>query len=114
MTKPQDTHATPSTQPTPGGQGAGLDQERIERGLRTIRAYDAVRFLRDALTATAQRSTGYDWNADPDGITRIQGHAFEVADKVFADLNKAVSATDALFDHRDWEDEIAIAKATGQ
>ena len=31
--------------------------------------------LRAALKATMQRATGYDWNADPDNITLLQGEA---------------------------------------
>lgn len=78
---------------TGGGEGMdALDQELIDRGLRTVRAYDAVRFLRDALSATTTRLTGYDWNSDPDGITKKQGDAFALADKVFADLSSAVDA----------------------
>lgn len=72
-------------------EGAG-EEELIERGLRTIRAYDAVRYLRDALSATTARLTGYDWNADPEGLTKRQGDAFAAADKVFADLDAAVAA----------------------
>lgn len=68
------------------------EEELIERGLRTIRAYDAVRYLRDALSATTARLTGYDWNADPEGLTKRQGDAFAAADKVFADLDAAVAA----------------------
>lgn len=76
-----------------GGEDMGaLDQELIDRGLRTIRAYDAVRFLRDALSATTARLAGYDWNTDPEGLTKRQGDAFALADKVFADLNAAVDA----------------------
>jgi hypothetical protein len=70
----------------------GGDDELIARSLRTIHAYDAVRYLRDALSATTARLTGYDWNTDPDGITRQQGDAFAAADKVFADLGAAVDA----------------------
>lgn len=80
------------TPPTDRPLTAG-DAEIIERGLRTIRTYDAVRFLRDALSATTARMTGYDWNADPDGITKQQGDAFSIADRVFADLKAAVAAT---------------------
>lgn len=68
------------------------DQELIERGLRTIRTHDAVRYLREALTATTVRLTGYDWNADPDGVTKQQGDAFAAADRVFADLDAAVAS----------------------
>ncbi|GEM_PF-5853863 len=68
------------------------EDEIIERGLRTIRAYDAVRYLRDALSATTARLTGYDWNADPEGLTKQQGDAFALADKVFSDLSAAVDA----------------------
>lgn len=53
---------------------------------------DALRYLRDALTATTARISGYDWNADPDDITRQQGDAFAAADKVLADLSAAVDA----------------------
>ena len=80
--------------PTPGPLSG--DDELIERGLRSIRTYDAVRSLRDALTATTARLTGYDWNADPDAITKQQGDAFAAADKVFADLDAAVAAPDLL------------------
>ena len=38
---------------------------------------DAAR-LRAALTATMQRATGYDWNADPDNITLLQSEALHV------------------------------------
>lgn len=38
---------------------------------------DAAR-LRAALTATMQRTTGYDWNADPDNITLLQSEALHV------------------------------------
>jgi len=69
-----------------------LDDDLIERSLRTILVYDAVRYLRDALAATAARLTGYDWNADPDGVTKQQGDAFAAADKVFADLDAAVAS----------------------
>lgn len=58
----------------------------------SIRTYDAVRSLRDALTATTARLTGYDWNADPDAITKQQGDAFAAADRVFSDLDAAVAA----------------------
>ena len=34
--------------------------------------------LRAALTATMQRATGYDWNADPDNITLLQSEALHV------------------------------------
>lgn len=68
------------------------DDELIERGLRTVRAYDTVRYLRDALSATTARLAGYDWNADPDAITRLQGDAFAAAGRVFSDLNAAVAA----------------------
>lgn len=68
------------------------DQELIERGLRTIRTHDAVRYLRDALSATTARLAGYDWNADPDGVTKQQGDAFAAADRVFADLDAAVAS----------------------
>lgn len=76
--------------PTPGPLSG--DDELIERGLRSIRTYDAVRSLRDALTATTARLTGYDWNADPDAITKQQGDAFAAADRVFADLDAAVAS----------------------
>jgi hypothetical protein len=76
--------------PTPGPLSG--DDELIERGLRSIRTYDAVRSLRDALTATTARLTGYDWNADPDAITKQQGDAFSAADRVFSDLDAAVAA----------------------
>lgn len=75
---------------TPGPLSA--EDELIERGLRTIRTYDAVRYLRDALTATTARLTGYDWNADPESITKQQGDAFSAADRVFADLESEVAA----------------------
>ena len=81
---------TATQAPTPGPLSG--DDELIERGLRSIRTYDAVRSLRDALTATTARLTGYDWNADPDAITKQQGDAFAAADKVFADLDAAVAA----------------------
>lgn len=68
------------------------DDELIERGLRMIRAYDAVRDLRDALSATTARLSGYDWNADPEGLTKRQGHALAAADKVFSDLDAAVAS----------------------
>lgn len=32
-----------------------------------------------ALSATVDRTTGYDWNADPDVVTRLQGDAFAAA-----------------------------------
>ena len=82
---------TDQTPPTDRPLTAG-DDELIERGLRMSRSYDAVRFLRDALSATTARLTSYDWNADPDGITKQQGDAFSAADRVFADLNAAVDA----------------------
>lgn len=69
-----------------------LGGDLIERSLRTIRVHDAVRYLRDALSATTARLTGYDWNADPDGVTKQQGNAFAAADKVFADLDAAVAS----------------------
>lgn len=85
--------AAPAPSSLAGGEDIGaLDQELIDRGLRTVRAYDAVRFLRDALSATTARLTGYDWNADPEGLTKQQGDAFALADKVFADLTAAVDA----------------------
>lgn len=81
---------TATQAPTPGPLSG--DDELIERGLRSIRTYDAVRSLRDALTATTARLTGYDWNADPDAITKQQGDAFAAADRVFSDLDAAVAA----------------------
>ena len=86
--------AAPAPSSLAGGEVEldALDQELIDRGLRTIRAYDAVRLLRDTLSATTARLTGYDWNADPEGLTKQQGDAFAIADQVFADLNAAVDA----------------------
>lgn len=84
-----------SAAPAPEGGAVdwdAKDQELIERGLRTIRTHDAVRYLREALTATTVRLTGYDWNADPDGVTKQQGDAFAAADRVFADLDAAVAS----------------------
>lgn len=75
----------------PQAAGVGED-ELIDRGLRMIRSHDAVRYLRDALSATTARLTGYDWNADPDGVTKQQGDAFSAADRVFADLDAAVAS----------------------
>lgn len=69
-----------------------VDAEMIERGLRTIQTYDAVELLRDALIATTARLTGYDWNVDPDAVTKQQGDALEAANKVFSDLDAAVAA----------------------
>lgn len=81
---------TATQAPTPGPLSG--DDELIERGLRSIRTYDAVRSLRDALTATTARLTGYDWNADSDAITKQQGDAFAAADRVFFDLEAAVAS----------------------
>ena len=39
----------------------------------------ALRQVVDVLTATAQRSTGYDWNADYDYMTLRQSEAFAAA-----------------------------------
>ncbi len=42
--------------------------------------YPLVRTLYTALSETTVRAhTGYDWNADPDNITRLQGDAFQAA-----------------------------------
>lgn len=58
------------------------DQEAIERGLRTIRAFDAVRDLRSVLSDTMTRQhSGYDWNADSDGMTLRQSEAIKQADR---------------------------------
>jgi hypothetical protein len=80
----------------------GADDELIARSLRTVQAYDAVRLLKDALSATTSRLTGYDWNADPDAVTKQQGDAFSLADKVFADLSAAVDAYPDMTDE-EWE-----------
>ena len=58
------------------------DQEAIERGLRTVRAFDAVHDLRSVLSDTmARQHSGYDWNADPDGMTLRQSEAIKQADR---------------------------------
>ena len=84
----------------------GADYEAIDRSLRTIRAYDAVRLLQAALLDTMKRQhIGYDWNADPDQMTLKQGDALALATKVFADLSAAVAATDELFGEG-WEEAL--------
>lgn len=88
----------------PAGHTPGLDDELIQRGLRMIQAYDAVRILKEALSATVARTTGYDWNADPDLVTKQQGDAFTLADKVFADLKSAVDACPEMTDE-EWAAE---------
>lgn len=65
------------------------DQEAIERGLRTILAFDAVGNLRSVLSDTmARQHNGYDWNADPDGMTLRQSTAIQQADRILAALSK--------------------------
>lgn len=85
-----------AAQPSAGAQGEDAeleadmerdltesDHEAIERGLRTIRAFDAVRDLRSVLSDTMSRQhNGYDWNADPDGMTLRQSEAINQADRV--------------------------------
>lgn len=44
-------------------------------------APEALALMREALAATTGRLSGYDWNADPDSITRLQGDAFTAADE---------------------------------
>lgn len=40
-----------------------------------------------ALSATVDRTTGYDWNADPDVVTRLQGDAFAAAQAALEDAD---------------------------
>lgn len=48
----------------------------------------ALEYAVKALTATVNRSrTGYDWNADPDDVTLMQGAAFEAAEAALEDAN---------------------------
>lgn len=50
----------------------GMD--KIEQAEQLRAALDTAM---DALTATTRRTTGYDWNADPDSVTLLQGQAFD-------------------------------------
>lgn len=40
-----------------------------------------------ALTATVDRTTTYSWNVDPDGVTLMQGAAFEAAEAALEDAD---------------------------
>ena len=63
--------------------------DAIERSLRTILAFDAVGHLRLVLFDTMTRqAAGYDWNADPDGMTLRQSAAIQQADRILAALSK--------------------------
>lgn len=52
------------------------DYDVIDRSLKYVGTVFALHDLHEALTETMARThTGYDWNADPDGITLKQGNA---------------------------------------
>lgn len=44
--------------------------------------HDALETIREALSLTAQHTTGYDWNTDPLGLTAKQAWAFELIEQL--------------------------------
>lgn len=61
---------------------AKLQDSYMARVKRVAELKEVLRAARNALSETALRvGNGYDWNADPDNITLLQGEAFSKIDE---------------------------------
>lgn len=63
-----------------------MSADQVPAG-RELNTAVALELAVKALSATVDRTTGYDWNADPDVVTRLQGDAFAAAQAALEDTH---------------------------